>query len=254
MSEYRWPIEKLNDILQPMRETDLVVIGSRPSQGKTTLMLNMAYEFTRKGMRTAYATVDRSRDNLEERLLQRHRYSEDLLKDGEDEYFAMRSRYREKLRSIPLFFLDLREWGETIDKVAYAIDDLKCFFRYDICFVDYLQLIREREGELKWFKELATFLQMPIVIASQLKRTVMNNPGNLPQEKDFHDFEEINACADTIIMLHRERSYDDNAPKEELRVIVSRDRGKPVNRETVLHFDWEKAMLMEEEEQESIAR
>ncbi len=61
---------------------------------------------------------------------------------------------------------------------------------------------------------------MPIVIASQLKRTVMNNPGNLPQEKDFHDFEEINACADTIIMLHHERSYDDNAPKEELRVIV----------------------------------
>jgi len=253
MSEYRWPIEKLNDILQPMRETDLVVIGSRPSQGKTTLMLNMAYEFTRKGMRTAYATVDRSRDSLEERLLQRHRYSEDLLKDGEDEYFAMRSRYREKLRSIPLFFLDLREWGETIDKVAYAIDDLKCFFRYDICFVDYLQLIREREGELKWFKELATFLQMPIIIASQLKRTVMNNPGNLPQEKDFHDFEEINACADTIIMLHHERSYDDNAPKEELRVIVSRDRGKPVNRETVLHFDWEKAILMEEK-QESIPR
>ncbi|WP_220660327.1 DnaB-like helicase C-terminal domain-containing protein, partial [Mesotoga sp. HF07.pep.5.2.highcov] len=60
MSEYRWPIEKLNDILQPMRETDLIVIGSRPSQGKTTLMLNMAYEFTRKGIRTAYATVDRS--------------------------------------------------------------------------------------------------------------------------------------------------------------------------------------------------
>ncbi|WP_367363565.1 hypothetical protein [Mesotoga sp.] len=28
MSEYRWPIDKLNDILQPMRETDLVVIGS----------------------------------------------------------------------------------------------------------------------------------------------------------------------------------------------------------------------------------
>ena len=98
MSEYRWPIEKLNDILQPMRETDLIVIGSRPSQGKTTLMLNMAYEFTRKGMRTAYATVDRSRDNLEERLLQRHRYSEDSMKDGEDEYFAMRSRYREKIR------------------------------------------------------------------------------------------------------------------------------------------------------------
>ena len=27
MSEYRWPIDKLNDILQPMRETDLIVIG-----------------------------------------------------------------------------------------------------------------------------------------------------------------------------------------------------------------------------------
>ena len=253
MTEYRWPIKKLNDVLMPIRETDLVVIGSRPSQGKTTLMLNMAYELTRKGVRTAFATLDRSKDNLEERLLQRHRYSEDLLKDGEDEYFAMRSRYREKLRSIPLFFLDLREWGETVDKVAYAIDDLKCFFRYDICFVDYLQLIREREGELKWFKELATFLQMPIVIASQLKTTVMNNPGNLPQEKDFHDFEEINARADTIIMLHHERYYKESAPKEELRVIVSRDRGVTVNRETVLLFDWERAMLMKEE-QESIPR
>jgi len=246
MSEYRWPIEKLNDILMPMRETDLVVIGSRPSQGKTTLMLNMAYEFTRKGTRTAYATLDRSKDILEERLLQRHRYSKDSLKDEEDDYFRKRSRYRDQLRSIPLFFLDLREWGETIDKVAYAIDDLKCFFRYDICFVDYLQLIREREGELKWFKELATFLQMPIVIASQLKRTVMNNSGSVPQQKDFHDGEEINACADTIIMLHHERFYDDTAPKEELRVIVSRDRGKPVNRETVLRFDWERAILMKE--------
>ncbi len=43
MSEYRWPIDKLNDILQPMRETDLIVIGSRPLSGKTTPMLNMAY-------------------------------------------------------------------------------------------------------------------------------------------------------------------------------------------------------------------
>jgi len=55
-------------------------------------------------------------------------------------------------------------------------------------------------------------------------------------------------------MLHHERSYDDNAPKEELRVMVSRDRGNPVNCETVLHFDWERAMLMEEEEKESIPR
>ncbi|KUK79283.1 MAG: Uncharacterized protein XD94_1429, partial [Mesotoga prima] len=107
---------------------------------------------------------------------------------------------------------------------------------------------------LKWFKELATFLQMPIVIASQMKRTVLDNPGNVPQEKDFHDGEEITACADTIIMLHHERYYNENAPKEELRVIVSRDRGLPVNSETVLNFDWERAMLMEEEEKESIPR
>jgi replicative DNA helicase len=86
-----------------------------------------------------------------------------------------------------------------------------------------------------------------------MKRTVLDNPGKVPQQKDFHDGEEINACADTIIMLNHERFYDDNAPKEELRVIVSRDRGKAVNRETVLHFDWERAMLMKEEK-ESLPR
>lgn len=240
MSEYRWPIEKLNDILQPMRETDLIVIGSRPSQGKTTLMLNMAYRFARDEIRTAYATLERSTLELKERFISRH------FRDYDDA-----ERMKKELNQIPLLFFDLRDWA--IDEVAYEIEEQKTSLNFDICFVDYLQLIREREGELKWFKELATFLQMPIVIASQLKLTVMNNPGNLPQEKDFHDFEEINARADTIIMLHHERSYDDNAPKEELRVIVSRDRGKPVNRETVLHFDWEKAMLMEEE-QESIPR
>jgi len=55
-------------------------------------------------------------------------------------------------------------------------------------------------------------------------------------------------------MLHHERFYDDNAPKEELRVIVSRDRGETVNRETVLRFDWERASLMKEEEKESLPR
>jgi len=137
--------------------------------------------------------------------------------------------------------------------VAYEIEEEKESLNFDVCFVDYLQLICEREGEVDWFKELSLLLEIPIVLGSQMKRTVLDNPGNVPQEKDFHDGEEITACADTIIMLHHERSYDDNAPKEELRVIVSRDRGKPVNRDTVLHFDWERAMLMEEK-QESIPR
>ena len=240
MSEYRWPIEKLNDILQPMRETDLIVIGSRPSQGKTTLILNMAYRFARDGIRTAYATLERSTLDLKERFISRH------FRDYNDA-----ERLRKELNQISLFFFDLRDWA--IDEVAYEIEEEKESLNFDVCFVDYLQLICEREGEVDWFKELALLLEIPIILGSQMKRTVLDNPGNVPQEKDFHDGEEITACADTIIMLHHERSYDDNAPKEELRVIVSRDRGKPVNRETVLHFDWERAMLMEEK-QESIPR
>jgi len=241
MSEYRWPIEKLNDILQPMRETDLIVIGSRPSQGKTTLILNMAYRFARDGIRTAYATLERSTLELKERFVSSH------FRDYDDA-----KNLRRELDQIPLFFFDLRDWA--IDEVAYEIEEEKESLNFDVCFVDYLQLICEREGEIDWFKELALLLEIPIILGSQMKRTVLDNPGNVPQEKDFHDFEEINACADTIIMLHHERSYDDNAPKEKLQVIVSRERGKPVNRETVLHFDWERAMLMEEEEQESIPR
>ncbi|MGV8104239.1 MAG: DnaB-like helicase C-terminal domain-containing protein [Mesotoga sp.] len=240
MSEYRWPIDKLNDILQPMRETDLIVIGSRPSQGKTTLMLNMAYMFARDGIKTAYITLERSTLELKERFVSSH------FRDYDDA-----ENLRRELNEIPLFFFDLRDWA--IDEVAYEIEEEKESLNFDVCFVDYLQLIFEREGEVDWFKELALLLEIPIILGGQMKRTVLDNPGNFPQEKDFHDGEEITACADTIIMLHHERSYDDNAPKEELRVIVSRDRGKPVNRETVLHFDWEKAMLMEEE-QESIPR
>jgi len=87
-----------------------------------------------------------------------------------------------------------------------------------------------------------------------MKRTVLDNPLKVPQQKDFHDGEEINACADTIIMLHHERFYDDSAPKDELKVIVSRDREETANCETVLHFDWERASLMKEEEKESIPR
>lgn len=241
MSEYRWPIEKLNNILMPMRETDLIVIGSRPSQGKTTLMLNMAYRFARDGIKTAYITLERSTLELKERFISRH------FRDYDDA-----ERLKKELNQIPLFFFDLRDWA--IDEVAYEIEKEKSSLNFDVCFVDYLQLICEREGEVDWFKELSLLLEIPIIFGSQMKRTVLDNPGNVPQEKDFHDFEEINACADTIIMLHHERSYDDNAPKEKLQVIVSRDRGNPVNRETVLHFDWEKAMLMKEEEQESIPR
>ena len=241
MTEYRWPIDKLNDILQPMRETDLVVIGSRPSQGKTTLMLNMAYRFARDGIRTAYVTLERSTAQLKERFVSSH------FRDYEDA-----ERLREELNRIPLFFFDLRDWA--IDEVAYEIEEEKSSLNFDVCFVDYLQLICEREGEIDWFKELSLLLEIPIILGSQMKRTVLDNPFKVPQQKDFHDAEEINACADTIIMLHHERFYDDNAPKEELRVIVSRDRGEAVNRETVLHFDWERAMLMKEEEKESIPR
>jgi len=214
MSEYRWPIEKLNDILQPMRETDLIVIGSRPSQGKTTLMLNMAYRFARDGIRTAYIILDRSTLELKERFISRH------FRDYDDA-----ERLKKELNQIPLFFFDLRDWA--IDEVAYEIEKEKSSFNFDVCFVDYLQLICEREGEVDWFKELSLLLEIPIILGSQMKRTVLDNPGNVPQEKDFHDFEEINACADTIIMLHRERSYDDNAPKKELRVIVPETEESP---------------------------
>ncbi|WP_367362408.1 DnaB-like helicase C-terminal domain-containing protein [Mesotoga sp.] len=211
MTEYRWPIKELNDVLMPIRETDLVVIGSRPSQGKTTLMLNMAYRFARDGIKTAYVTLERSTAQLKERFVSSH------FRDYEDA-----ERLREELNRIPLFFFDLRDWA--IDEVAYEIEEEKGSLNFDVCFVDYLQLISEREGEIDWFKELSLLLEIPIILGSQMKRTVLDNPGKVPQQKDFHDAEEINACADTIIMLHHERSYDDNAPKEELRDRFQRQR------------------------------
>jgi replicative DNA helicase len=88
-----------------------------------------------------------------------------------------------------------------------------------LVIVDYLQLMRSsrrtdnRTQEVseiaRGLKELAREMKVPVMALSQLSREVEKRPNNRPQLSDLRESGSIEAEADMVMFIYRQKYYDD---------------------------------------------
>ena len=190
---------------------DLIVIGARPSIGKTALALSMATKVAlQKNVMVGFFSCEMASVQLVNRLISGEsrvnlRYS----KKSKEGYFDKIVNAADKLYSAAILIDDTANIGLT--KLKNKARKMKRL-GIKLIFVDYLTLIQhgnqrlqsyEKIGEIsKSLKQLARELNISIVVMSQVNR---NAEGRMPTLAHLRLSGAIEEDADIIMFLHRKR-------------------------------------------------
>ncbi len=235
---------ELDNMTSGFQNSEFIVIGARPSVGKTALALTMAANMSVKNkIPVGFFTLEMSEMALMNRLI------------------ASESRINsEKLRSgmlKPSDFHNLTEAAGRIYEAPLYIDDSPNMKLLDlraqarrmlskegvkIIFVDYIGLIEpesksnvprhEQVAEIsRSLKSLAREMEVPIVCLSQVGR---QSEGKPPTLADLRESGSIEQDADVVMFLHRERETHDTEDRSRgplnitTELIIAKQRNGPI--------------------------
>jgi replicative DNA helicase len=234
------------------RKSDLIILAARPSQGKTAMALNVAYNAVtnkKKPMPVAFFSLEMGRHAIYQRMICTAAQAElHLVNTGMFKKDRWRDLAREihKLGEAPLYIDDTP--ALTITEIRsrarrLASDLTKQGKELGMIMIDYMQLIRggskkveSRQQEVseisRMLKELARTLDVPVVALSQLNRRTEDRTrtDNRPQLSDLRESGAIEQDADVVALIHREGYYKREDPELQNKalLIIAKQRNGPV--------------------------
>lgn len=247
-------LRDLDKRLAGLQRSDLVVIASRPSMGKTALMLNIALDIATKAHQGSVLifSLEMSKEQLVDRLLAAEA-GVDVWKlrtgDGlTDQDFERLSTGMGQLAEAPIFIDDTS--GITVSDLRTKARRHHHKYPLAAIMVDYLQLmsggsrfnmVANRVQEIseisRSLKILARELNIPVVALSQLSRSVENRSPQIPQLADLRESGSIEQDADVVLFIYREEYYKPDTDRQNITdILIKKHRNGPVGN-LELYFD-----------------
>lgn len=232
---------ELDMLTSGFQNSEFIVIGARPSVGKTALALNMAANMSiRSKIPVGYFTLEMSSMALMQRMLASEaRIKSNSLRSGflKPSDFHKLTEAASRIYEAPLYIEDTPSL-RLLDLRALA-RRMKHQFDVAIIFIDYLTLITAENKDLarheqiaeisRSLKALARELDIPVVALSQVRR---ESEGKQPNLADLRESGSIEQDADVVIFLHRERQAGPGEQAEprnvDTELIVAKQRNGPV--------------------------
>ena len=233
-------LRDLDKCLTGMHGGELILIGARPSMGKTTLAMNIAASAARSGKTVAIFSLEMPREQIVMRILC--------------------SEARVDMQAVRSGSLKEKDWDRlclalpTVAKMPMYVDDtagispaqlrsrcrrLMLEHSLDLIVIDYLQLMsadgrnENRQLEVseisRGLKAIALELKVPLIACAQLSRANTQRSDKRPMLSDLRDSGSIEQDADVVMFLHRPSYYDDKADKNLAELIVAKQRNGPLD-------------------------
>ena len=235
---------------------DLVIVGGRPSMGKTQIAVSFAKNASVNNTNCLFCSLEMTKIQLVLRMITEH--------EGIDFY------------KIKTGQLSIQEWGlidEMIGQInklnLYIADDKNIVFLHNIksiarkmkregklqlMEIDYLQLIQTglkfgtRDLEVGYItrelKNLAKELDIPIILLAQLNRPIKGAIIKSPTLEDLRESGNIEQDADIVIFIHRPCYYneealdeDGNSWKNKGQLILAKNREGERNARVIFRHD-----------------
>lgn len=229
----------LDSMTSGFQNSELIILGARPSIGKTAMALSMMEHISvEQKIPCGFFSLEMSYEMIGQRILsQVARVPGHKMKNG-----MLRHEDFQKLQDAA---------GRCYNSPLYIVDvpnmpllDLKSMARrlvknqgVKIIFVDYIGLIStdsptsqvwEQVSEIsKSLKALARELNIPVVALSQVARDAEGNEPTLAQLRGSGSVEQD---ADVVMFLHRERiktAEQREEPVQDAKLIVAKNRNGP---------------------------
>ncbi|CAD7842481.1 Replicative DNA helicase (DnaB) [Olavius algarvensis spirochete endosymbiont] len=215
------------------QKSEMIIIGSRPSIGKTAFALSMATNISiRNKIPCGFFTLEMSAISLMLRIVSAEsRINSNSLRTGllkSTDFNKIVTDTAGRIYDAPLIFqdtpniplLDLRSLARKMVS-KYSVQ---------IIFIDYIGLVspentkQERHEQIsqisRSLKALARELDVPIVVLSQVGR---QSEGKTPSLADLRESGALEQDADVVLFLHRERSFDEDEVDRESKSIIKTD-------------------------------
>ena len=226
----------LDTLTNGFQKSEFIVIGARPSVGKTAFALSMAANMAvKRQIPVAFFTLEMSDQALMQRLLASEaRIRSEALRSGmlRPTDFDALTEAASRIYEAPLYIDDTPNM-KLLDLRAQA-RRMRSREKVEVIFIDYIGLIEpesknnvprhEQVAEIsRSIKSLARELEVPIICLSQVGR---QSEGKPPSLADLRESGSIEQDADVVLFLHRDREQD--ASSIETQLIVAKQRNGPI--------------------------
>lgn len=238
----------LDNILAGLQRSDLIVLASRPSLGKTSLALDIAKNVALKeNLPVGFFSLEMSQEQVVDRLVANQaavdlwRLRTGRLSDkGEDNDFVRIRDAMETLSKIPLYIDDVA--SPTVMQIRAMSRRLQAEHGgLGLVVVDYLQLIRGHEqadsrvqevSEIsRSLKAMAKELNVPVLAISQLSRAVEMRSDAVPKLSDLRESGSIEQDADVVMFIYREDKVKKNTDRKNMAdILIEKHRNGPTGK------------------------
>ena len=231
----------LDNLLTGLHGGELIVVGARPSMGKTSFAMNIAsHASLNQGKKVAVFTLEMPREQIAMRMLcSDARVDMQKVRKGtlsNDDWIRL-AKSMTPMSAAPMYIDDTA--GITPSQLRSRCRRLMMDKGLDLIVLDYLGLMRadgrveNRQLEVseisRQLKAIALDLKIPVVACAQLSRANKDRQDKRPVLSDLRDSGSIEQDADVVMFLHREEYYNkDTEDKNIGEVIIAKQRSGPL--------------------------
>lgn len=248
---YDTGFSRLDKTIGSFDSGDLIIIAGRPAGGKSALSLQIARRYARKGLKVAFFNLEMTAKQMYERAIastsgidmSRVRNALCFLNDEKEKFAKGNEKLAEEVN------LYLYNGTQRVSDIK--AEQIKN--RYDVIFIDYLQLIKpdsprnnryQEVGEIsRGLKRIAMEFNIPLFALSQLNRASEQNKDKEPTMSELREAGDLEQDASTILLIWTPNM--DERSRKMIKVEKGRQTG---NTKQELIFNGKTMTFTEEEE------
>ena len=236
---------ELDNILSGLQESNLVIIGARPSVGKSSLAMDLArHAAVDSKVPVGIFSLEMSKGEVIDRLICAQANIDlwklrtgKLSSMGENDDFSKIGHAMGILSEAPIFIDDSASLN--VMAMRTMARRLQSEHGLGLIIVDYLQLIEGRSNSdnravevseiSRSLKGLARELNIPIIALSQLSRGIESRTDQKPKLSDLRESGSIEQDADVVMFIYREdRVNSETENKNIAEILVAKHRNGPI--------------------------
>ncbi|PIS17464.1 MAG: replicative DNA helicase [Candidatus Nealsonbacteria bacterium CG09_land_8_20_14_0_10_42_14] len=257
----------LDNILAGFQKSDLIILASRPSMGKSALAVDIARNIAiHQKIPVGIFSLEMSKDQVVDRLIAAQAgvnlwklRTGRLSSEGPDNDFLRIQNALGVLSEAPIYIDDAA--SSNILQMRALARRLQANKGLGLIVVDYLQLMEPRTMAFslvqqmtevsRSLKGLARELNIPVLALSQLSRAVEQRTPPKPRLSDLRETGAIEQDADVVLFIYREKQRGEETPENIAEIIIAKHRNGPIGA-IKLYFDGQRVSFRNLEKSEEV--
>lgn len=235
----------LDNLIGGFKKKHLNIIAASTSMGKTAFAINIAKNVIKRNVPVAIISLEMDAREIVDRMIVQEagvnawKFSQGETNEEEDQRIT---KALDNLHELPLVISDER--GLNVAQIRARLRKFKAQLGYlGLVIIDYLQMIHIPEEQMYntaravgqvvlQLRNLASELDVPIVLISQISRSFTSRQDKRPVLSDLRDSGNIEEIADGVIFLYRhahtsaaarEKAIEEGTEKD-TEVIIAKQR------------------------------